>query len=129
MSSIRLCVDDERGAILAIINAAAEAYRNVIPADCWHDPYMAHEELDREIAAVVVGWGLDLDSRLAGVMGLQPVRDLHLIRHAYVLPVNQRHGVGRALLGQLRRQSTRLMLVGTWTAADWAIRFYRKHGF
>ena len=129
MSNIRLCVDDERGAILAIINAAAEDYRHVIPADCWHDPYMAADELDREIAAGVVFWGQDQDGRLVGVMGLQPVRDLDLIRYAYVLPANQRCGVGRALLGQLRRQSTRPMLVGTWAAADWAIRFYRKHGF
>jgi GNAT superfamily N-acetyltransferase len=129
MSNIRLCVDNEHGAVLAIINAAAEAYRDVIPADCWHDPYMAGEELHREIAAGVVFWGLDQDGRLVGVMGLQQVRDVDLIRHAYVLPVNQRRGVGRALLGQLRRQSTRPMLVGTWSAADWAIRFYQKHGF
>ena len=66
---------------------------------------------------------------LVGVMGLQSVRDVDLIRHAYVLPGNQRRGMGGALLGHLRRMSTRRMLVGTWAAADWAIRFYRRHGF
>ena len=129
MASIRLCRDDERAAILAIVNAAAEAYRGVIPADRWHEPYMPLRELDGEIAAGVVFWGYDDDGVLVGIMGIQSVGDFDLIRHAYVSPGSQRHGVGAALLAHLTRSTTRRMLVGTWAAADWAIRFYRRHGF
>jgi len=121
--------DDERPAILAIINAAAEAYRGVIPPDRWHEPYMPAAELDQEIAAGVAFWVYELDGAMAGVMGIQPVRDVDLIRHAYVLPGNQRRGIGGAMLEHLQRLSTRRMLIGTWAAADWAIRFYERHGF
>jgi GNAT superfamily N-acetyltransferase len=127
--TIRLCRDDERDDILSIINAAAEAYRGVIPADRWHEPYMAGAELDRERAAGVVFWGYAERDGLAGVMGLQEVRDVNLIRHAYVLPAKQRDGIGGALLQHLQRTSTKPMLVGTWSAATWAIRFYERHGF
>jgi GNAT superfamily N-acetyltransferase len=126
---IRPCRDDDRDAMLAIINAAAEAYRGVIPADRWHEPYMPLDELDSEIAAGVTFWGHAADGVLAGVMGIQPVRDVDLVRHAYVLPGSQRHGIGGALLRHLRPLSTRPMLVGTWGAAEWAIRFYERHGF
>ena len=129
LSGARLCRDDERNAILAIVNAAAEAYRGVIPDDRWHEPYMDSDELDREIAAGVAFWGYETDGALVGVMGIQPVGEVDLIRHAYVLPGNQRHGVGRALLLHLRSLSTRRMLVGTWAAAEWAIGFYRRNGF
>jgi GNAT superfamily N-acetyltransferase len=129
MASIRLCRPDERAAIAGIINAAAEAYRGIIPADRWHDPYMPSDELDHEIAAGVTFWCHDEDGALTGVMGLQPVRDFDLIRHAYVLPARQRDGVGGRLLRHLRDTSTRPMLVGTWAAAEWAIRFYERHGF
>jgi GNAT superfamily N-acetyltransferase len=129
MTSIRPCRDNDRAAILAIVNAAAEAYRGVIPNDCWHEPYMPRDEFDREIAAGVSFWGYEGGGRLGGVMGLQSVRDVDLIRHAYVLPSSQRRGIGSALLEHLRQVSTRPMLVGTWEAADWAIRFYRRHGF
>ena len=129
MGSIRPCRDDERAAILAIVNAAAEAYRGVIPADYWHDPYMPVRELDDEIAAGVAFWGYETDGRLAGVMGIQSLREVDLIRHAYVSPGSQRQGVGGALLAHLARSTTRRMLVGTWAAADWAIGFYRRHGF
>jgi len=129
MNRIRLCRDDERAAVLAIVNAAAEAYRGVIPDDRWHDPYMDAAELDREIAAGVVFWGCEADGALIGVMGIQPAGDVDLIRHAYVLPACQGRGVGGALLGHLRAGAPRRMLVGTWAAADWAIRFYRRHGF
>jgi GNAT superfamily N-acetyltransferase len=129
MPSIRPCRDDERGAILAIVNAAAEAYRGVIPADRWHEPYMPSHELDGEIAAGVVFWGYEVDGALVGIMGIQPVRDVVLIRHAYVSPDSQRRGIGSALLEHLLGLATRRMLVGTWAAADWAIRFYRRHGF
>ena len=128
-SSVRPCRDDDRDAMLAIINAAAQAYRGVIPADRWHVPYMQPDELDREIAAGVAFWGHVADDVLVGVMGIQPVRDVDLIRHAYVLPGSQRHGVGGTLLRHLQRSSTRPMLVGTWSAATWAIRFYERHGF
>jgi GNAT superfamily N-acetyltransferase len=126
---IRRCRDDERAAILAIVNAAAEAYRGVIPADRWHEPYMPADELDGEIAAGVAFWGYEADGELLGIMGIQPVRDVDLIRHAYVVPAAQRRGVGGALLEHLTRSATRPLLVGTWAAAAWAIRFYERHGF
>ena len=129
MTSIRPCRDNDRAAILAIVNTAAEAYRGVIPADRWHEPYMPRDEFDREIAGGVVFWGYEEDGRLSGVMGFQSVHHVDLIRHAYVLPSSQRRGIGGALLERLRQLSTRRMLVGTWEAADWAIRFYRRHGF
>ena len=129
MSRIRPCRDDERDAILAIVNAAAEAYRGVIPDDRWHQPYMESRELESEIAAGVRFWGYEAEHELIGTMGVQTVRDIDLIRHAYVRPESQRRGVGAALLQHLRGISGRRMLVGTWAAADWAIRFYRRHGF
>src|SRR5438045_6176886 len=129
MSTIRTCRDYERAAILAIVNSAAEAYRGVIPPDRWHEPYMPAGELDHEIAAGVVFWGYDADGDLLGVMGIQSVRDVDLIRHAYVRPDSQRLGVGGALLEHLRGLGTRRMLVGTWAAAEWAIAFYQRHGF
>jgi GNAT superfamily N-acetyltransferase len=129
MSGIRLCRDEDRATILAIVNAAAEDYRGVIPADCWREPYMPLFELDDEIDAGVAFWGYEADSVLVGVMGIQPVRDVELIRHAYVLPQMQGRGIGTLLLNHLQRQSAQRMLVGTWSAADWAIRFYRRHGF
>ena len=129
MSSIRPCRDDERTAILAIVNAAAERYRGVIPADRWREPYMPRRELDAEIASGVAFWGYEDDGALIGIMGIQAVRDVDLIRHAYVSPGRQRRGVGGELLDRFARSTTRRMLVGTWAAADWAIRFYRRHGF
>jgi GNAT superfamily N-acetyltransferase len=130
VASIRPCRADERDTILAIVNAAAEAYRGVIPADRWREPYMDGAELDGEIAAGVAFWGWESDDReLIGVMGIQPVGEVDLIRHAYVVPGRQRGGVGRALLEHLRQMTTRRILVGTWAAADWAIAFYRRNGF
>jgi GNAT superfamily N-acetyltransferase len=101
----------------------------VIPADRWHEPYMPSYELDSEIAAGVAFLGYEAEGALVGIMGIQRVSDVDLIRHAYVSPGGQRHGVGSALLEHLARSTTRRMLVGTWAAADWAIRFYRRHGF
>ena len=111
------------------MNAAAEAYRGVIPADRWHEPYMPAEELDAEIGAGVEFWGWFDEERLVGVMGIQPVRDVELIRHAYVLPDRQGAGIGGELLEHLMKRASRRVLVGTWAAAEWAIRFYRGHGF
>ncbi len=129
MSLVRLCRDDEREAILRIVNLAAEAYRGVIPEDRWREPYMPASELDGEVAAGVAFWGYESEGELLGLMGIQPVRDVDLIRHAYVLPGRQRGGVGSVLLEHLIDLSTQRMLVGTWAAAEWAIRFYRRHGF
>jgi GNAT superfamily N-acetyltransferase len=127
--SIRPCGDDERDAILAIVNAAAEAYRGVIPDDRWREPYMSSEELEQALAEGVVFWGYELDGELVGVMGIQPAGDVDLIRHAYVLPASQGHGVGRALLEHLRGLTSGQVLVGTWADAEWAVRFYRRNGF
>jgi GNAT superfamily N-acetyltransferase len=129
VSPVRPCRDDERPEILEIVNAAAEAYRTVIPPDRWREPYMPAEELDAEIAAGVVFWGYEDGGALVGVMGVQPVRDVDLIRHAYVMPRRQRGGIGSALLAHLTYRATRPLLVGTWAAADWAIAFYERHGF
>jgi len=129
MGVIRQCRADERDAIFAIVNAAAEAYRGVIPADRWHDPYMSRAELDAEMSDGVAFWGYEADAALLGVMGLQPVGDVDLIRHAYVLPGQQGRGVGSAILRHLCSLSGRPMLVGTWAAAEWAIRFYERNGF
>ena len=126
---IRPCHDGERADILAIVNSAAEAYRGVIPADRWHEPYMPSGVLDHEIAAGVTFWGYEAEGALVGIMGIQPRRDLDLIRHAYVAPGSQRRGIGSALLEHFMRSTERPMLVGTWAAAEWAIRFYRSHGF
>ncbi len=127
--TIRRCRDDEIPAILAIVNAAAEAYRDVIPTDRWHDPYMSAAHLARDVAAGVEFWGYELEGALIGVMGIQSVRDVDLIRHAYVKPGSQRLGVGAALISHLRSLSARRMLVGTWADAAWAIRFYQREGF
>ena len=128
-SFIRPCRDDDRHAIGEIVNAAADAYRGVIPPDRWHEPYMPRDELAAELDAGVVFWGYESDGELLGVMGIQPVRDVELIRHAYVRPGSQGSGIGSALLEHIAQRSTRRMLVGTWAAAEWAIRFYRRHGF
>lgn len=129
MATIRPCRDDEREAIFAIVNAAAEAYRGAIPEDRWHDPYMPMSELDAEIAAGVAFSGYEDDGELLGVMGIQQVDDVDLIRHAYVKPDTQGRGVGGALIAHLVAHAERPLLVGTWAAAEWAIGFYRKHGF
>jgi len=115
--------------MVAIVNAAAEAYRGAIPADCWHEPYMPADALAREIAAGVAFWGYEDAGQLIGVMGIQPVQDVELIRHAYVDPVHQGRGIGGALLAHLRGLAQRRILVGTWADATWAIRFYERHGF
>ena len=129
MISIRRGRPEDHATILAIINAAAQAYRGVIPADRWHDPYMSATELEAEVQAGVVFWLYEADGQVLGVMGSQPVGDVDLIRHAYVVPGNQRSGIGSALLAHLRTLLTRRILIGTWSDAEWAIRFYRRHGF
>ena len=126
---IRRCTEADIPAIGSIINGAAEAYRGVIPADRWHEPYMPREELEREIAAGVEFWGYEEGAELVGVMGIQNVRDVTLIRHAYVRSKRQRGGIGAALMESLVARTDRPLLVGTWADAHWAIRFYEKNGF
>jgi GNAT superfamily N-acetyltransferase len=113
----------------AIINEAAQKYRGVIPADCWHEPYMSRAELEREIAAGVEFSGWEEDGELLGVMGVQRVKDATLIRHAYVRTAQQGKGIGGKLLEVFSERVTGQMLIGTWAAATWAIRFYQGHGF
>ena len=111
------------------INDAAEACRGVIPADCWKVPYMSREELRHEISDAVVFWGCEEDSELAGVMGMQELQDVTLIRHAYVRTARRNQGIGGRLLAELLTHTARPVLVGTWAAAEWAIHFYQRHGF
>ncbi len=126
---IRRCEEHDFAAILSIVNDAAQAYRGVIPADRWHEPYMAEDELRREIESGIAFWGYEEEGELVGVMGIQPVDDVTLIRHAYVRTARRRQGIGGRLLAHLRTLTDRPILIGTWAAADWAIRFYERHGF
>jgi N-acetylglutamate synthase-like GNAT family acetyltransferase len=126
---IRAFRDSDLPEILAIINDAAQAYRGVIPADRWHEPYMPREELTSEIADAVVFWVAEEGGRLLGVMGMQDKGDVALVRHAYVAPAQQRKGVGQALLRHVQSLTEKPVLIGTWAAASWAIDFYRRNGF
>ena len=116
-------------AILAIINDGAEAYRGVIPADRWHEPYMPAEELTREIAAGIEFWVAEEDGALLGVMGIQDKGEVALIRHAYVPTKIQRKGVGSRLLKHLESLADKPFLIGTWAASSWAVAFYQRNGF
>jgi GNAT superfamily N-acetyltransferase len=127
--TIRRCDTDDFEAVYSVINDAAEAYRGVIPTDRWHEPYMPTESLRREIDAGVQFWGYDQAGELLGVMGMQDVADVTLIRHAYVRTTHRGQGIGGKLLAELRAKTSRPVLVGTWADATWAIRFYQKHGF
>lgn len=126
---IRPCTSADFDAIYEIINDAAIAYKGVIPADRWHVPYMSREELQQQICEGVRFYGYQLDGQLAGVMGIQDVKDVTLIRHAYVRSAHRQHGIGSKLLAHLRSSTARPLLIGTWADATWAIRFYEKHGF
>lgn len=126
---IRPCGADDFESIFEIINDGAQAYRGVIPADCWTEPYMSRDELRHEMREGVTFWGYEADGALAGVMGIQPVGDVTLIRHAYVRAANQKQGIGGSLLAQLRELARGPVLIGTWADAVWAIHFYEKHGF
>ncbi len=126
---IRRCGASDFETIYSIVNEAAQAYKGVIPRDCWKEPYMPKEELQHEMDAGVLFWGYEEDGGLVGVMGLQHVQDVALIRHSYVRALKQRRGVGEKLLLHLQRQTSRPILVGTWADALWAIHFYEKNGF
>ncbi len=126
---IRRCNKGDLETIYSIINGAAEAYRGVIPPDCWKEPYMTKEELQHEIDGGVEFWGYERQGDLVGVMGIQHIQDVTLIRHSYVRTPYRNQGIGGALLSSLRQKTTHPILVGTWAHATWAIRFYEKHGF
>jgi GNAT superfamily N-acetyltransferase len=126
---IRQCIKHEFEQIYTIINDGALAYKGVIPKDCWTEPYMSRDKLQQQMDAGVVFWGSEDNGKLCGVMGLQSVRDVTLVRHAYVLTANQRRGIGASLLSRLRDLKKAPMLIGTWADAAWAIRFYEKNGF
>jgi GNAT superfamily N-acetyltransferase len=126
---IRVCRPDDTERLHFIINEAARAYAGHIPADCYHQPYMPLEELKREMARLTF-YGWEEDGGIVGVMGIEPIKDVTLIRHAYVLPAYQRRGIASRLLAYLmERVTTPRLLVGTWAGAGWAITFYEKHGF
>lgn len=126
---IRKCGPDDEAIILAIINESAKAYSGVIPADCYHEPYMQLDELRREMKQMTFFTYEDHGTPV-GVVGYQPVKDVTLVRHLYVLRRHQRRGIGKKLLDHvISLARTRRVLVGTWTAATWAIRFYERNGF
>ncbi|OAM89565.1 GNAT family N-acetyltransferase [Termitidicoccus mucosus] len=129
MNTITPCRVEEEPVIHEIINDAANAYKGVIPADRWHEPYMSASELQSEIGKGVRFYGYREANRLLGVMGIQEVKEVTLIRHAYVRTQHRGKGIGGQLLAHLRQLTNRPVLIGTWKAATWAIRFYEKHGF
>ncbi|MGB8474162.1 MAG: GNAT family N-acetyltransferase [Candidatus Acidiferrum sp.] len=126
---IRQCRDAEFDVIHAIINDAAMAYEGVIPPDCWKESYMSKDELRHEIGQGIVFWGFEQLGELAGVMGIQDVQDVTLIRHAYVRTAKRNQGIGGELLTFLRSHTGRPILIGTWADAVWAVRFYEERGF
>ena len=126
---IRRCDERDFELIWTIINDGVEAYKGIIPADRWTEPYMSKEKLQHEIEDGVAFWGYEENGTLTGVMGIQPVQDVTLIRHAYVRTGSQKKGIGAKLLGHLREMATGPVLIGTWADAVWAIRFYEKNGF
>jgi len=126
---IRRCLEEDFEAVHTIINESAQVYRGVIPKDCWKEPYMGKNELRGQIGDGVVFWGYEENGVLLGVMGIQDVKDVSLIRHAYVITTYQSRGIGSQLFSHLRSLTNRPFLVGTWEDAAWAIRFYRNQGF
>ncbi len=126
---IRPCRTNDFEAVFAIINDAAQAYKGIIPADRWHEPYMSRHYLQHELDAGVAFQGYEEQGELLGVMGVQDVKDVTLLRHAYVRTKDRNRGIGGKLMAQVRTLVSRPMLVGTWAAAGWAVAFYEKHGF
>jgi N-acetylglutamate synthase-like GNAT family acetyltransferase len=126
---IRPCDEKDFPAIFEIVNDAARAYRGVIPEDRWHEPYMPMEELKGQVADGVKFLGWEEDGQLEAVMGIQDVQDVALIRHAYIRSASRRKGLGGLLIQRLLEDRSRPVLVGTWAAATWAVKFYEKHGF
>ena len=129
MAVIRRCTEKDFLEIYAVINEAARAFRGVIPADRWNEPYMTEKELRAEMDDGIQFYAYEQDGAILGVMGIQSVKDVSLIRHAYVLSGKQGKGIGGRLMSSLRGQTERPVLLGTWADAHWAIRFYEGHGF
>lgn len=127
--AIRPCEERDFDILYEIINDAAGAYRGIIPPDRWKEPYMSTDELRHEIEEGVLFWGYEEDGALIGVMGIQDVQDVTLIRHSYVRTARRSQGIGGKLLSLLKKKTTHPILVGTWATAVWAVRFYEKHGF
>jgi len=126
---IRICQPGDIDRIYFIINEAAKAYKGAIPTDCYHQPYMPKDELEQEMKRMTF-FGHEINRELVGIIGFQPIKDVTLIRHAYVLPQWQKQGIGSRLLNHLEGLvTTSRLLVGTWADAHWAIAFYQKHGF
>jgi len=128
-TSIRPCEERDIDIIYEIINDAAQAYRGIIPTDRWKEPYMSKDELRHEIDEGVKFWCYIENGELLGVMGMQDIEDVTLMRHAYVRMVRRRQGIGGRLLSELRKKTRRPILIGTWAVAVWAVRFYEAHGF
>jgi len=126
---IRPCTNQDFDQIWTIINDGAQAYKGTIPSDRWTELYMSKEKLQHEIDAGVTFSGFEVKGQLAGIMGLQHVQDVTLIRHAYVRTADQKQGIGARLLSHLRELTDRPVLIGTWADAAWAIRFYERSGF
>jgi N-acetylglutamate synthase-like GNAT family acetyltransferase len=126
---ISRCEEKDFNEIYEIINDAASAYRGIIPADRWHEPYMTKDELKRQMDDGVQFWCYTEDDKIIGIMGIQLKKDVTLIRHAYVRTTERKKGVGTKLLEHLCTLSTTPVLIGTWADAKWAIEFYQKHGF
>jgi N-acetylglutamate synthase-like GNAT family acetyltransferase len=126
---IRSATPEDFDEILAIINDAAIAYKGVIPDDRWHEPYMPAGELRAQIEQDVRFSCYLEDGEIVGVMGVQDKGDVVLIRHAYVRTAHRGKGIGTILLRELTRAAAKPVLIGTWKAASWAIRFYQRHGF
>ena len=126
---IRPCGDADVPALLEIVNDAAQAYKGVIPADCWREPYMPLRELQDEMREGVRFWGYEDGGVLDGAMGIQDRGEVALVRHAYVRTSKRGRGIGAALLRHLEAMTEKPILIGTWAAAAWAIRFYARHGY
>jgi len=126
---ISKCSQQDLNEIYAIINDGASAYKGIIHADRWHDPYMSRAELQKQIEDGVEFWGCLDNNNLIGVMGIQYKGDVTLIRHAYVRTSQRNKGVGSRLLNHLCAMTSTPILIGTWADAKWAIEFYQKHGF
>jgi len=127
--SVRDCTVSDLDQMYRIVNSAAKAYEGVIPADRYREPYMPVEELRREMKRMTF-FGWEEGEGLVGVMGLEAVKGVSLVRHAYVLPASQKRGIGARLLQHAKEVfAGERLLVGTWADAYWAVDFYKKHGF